>query len=73
MMESSDLIDALWERIDIKREYLNKEKSISDTERAAWGAALEWCHNTLCVLSEAQEETQIPELPEGLVCENCDD
>ena len=69
---TESLIDALYERIEIKKNYLNKEKALSDAERAAWGSALEWCHNTLCALEEASDKT-LPEMPDALSCEHCDD
>jgi len=76
MMEYSTLIEALYDRIELKRKYLNREKSLSDVERAAWGKALEWCYHTLIALqvaSEAPEPPEIPEMPEGLECDECGD
>ena len=72
MTESSTLIDKLCDRIELKIEYLNKEKSFSDLERAAWGQALEWCRNTVCVLIES-DIPDVPEMPEGLECDECGD
>ena len=73
MTDSSDLIDKLYTRIEIKREHLLKERNYTDLERSAWGDALEWCHNTLCALVEAEEPVEIPEMPDTLQCEGCDD
>jgi hypothetical protein len=50
---------------------------MNTSEKLAWAKALEWCYDTLIALQDAEEaqeaHRELPEMPDGLSCETCDD
>jgi hypothetical protein len=55
----------------MRKAWLSTQKQINDSELKGASDAFEFCVNTILVLEEAEDE--LPEMPEGYQCEDCDD
>lgn len=60
--------------IELHKEWVSKQRSFSPEKLAGIGYAFDFAINTILVVEASEEEpADIPELPEGMVCDGCDD
>ena len=72
---ADSLIEKFYRRLEMRRNHLNDANSLNTTEKLVWGEAMEWCYDTLVALEAAEEsqEVEVPEMPDELGCDTCDD
>jgi hypothetical protein len=73
MTDCLNLINKFHERLEMRRDYLNKGNTLTTSEKLVWAEALEWCHGTLCALEQSAEAQELPEMPDDMGCSGCDD
>lgn len=56
---------------EIRKEFINGDRTVTGDYRKGWSDCIEYMENQYTVLLAAEE--QIPEMPDGLQCDDCED